>query len=83
MKLAAEISLLLPNTAVMWVPGIPFGGSGAASALSNDGDAFLRRHSFSLGAAGGNPAVTQALWYNSENTAVEEKSSHQNIHSPP
>lgn len=61
MKLAAEISSLLPKTAVTRVPGIPFGSSSAALALGNDSDAFPSRHSFSLGAAGGNPAVTEAL----------------------
>lgn len=61
MKFAAEMSLLLPETVATWGPGVPFGSSSAALALGNDSDAFLSRHSFSSGAAGGNPAVTEAL----------------------
>lgn len=78
MKLATEISLLLPKTAVTWAPGIPFGSGSAALALGNDSDAFLSRHSFSLGAAGSNPAVTEALcrvaWINAGTTVRTQQS---------
>lgn len=79
MKSAAEMSLLLPQTAtVAWVPGIPFRSSRAALALGNDSAAFLSRR------AGGNPAVTEALcgglWINTVSTVRTEQSRSKSHH---
>lgn len=64
---------------------VPDGSRNAAVALGGDSDAFVMGHLFSPGAAGGNPAATRPLcrvvWINSDTGG--EKSSHQNIHSPP